>query len=194
MGLTEGQYRRAIKARRALVLENCPAAVSKGMKTLSEAGWDGEYVVPNQRTSRSLTGPIILLNNWFGWEEIERLAPRAKSDVGKLGYLPNIPTNRWLDRALELLGLTRQDIYITQACIFLPRTTMGSSIPSEAYRVSVEEVLRHELGGRTPVALGGAAQKACWSSGIDCVGAQHPSYQGGERRAKEIAAAIERVL
>ncbi|TGQ90151.1 hypothetical protein EN851_21300 [Mesorhizobium sp. M8A.F.Ca.ET.208.01.1.1] len=164
------------------------------MKTLSQAGWDGNYVVPNQRVSRSLSGPVILLNNWFGWQELELLSPERMTFVRKLGYLPDIPTNRWLDRALEIVGMTRQDIYVTQACVFLPPATMGSSIASEVYRTSVDRVLRHELGGRTPVALGGAAQKACRLAGIDYVGAQHPSYQGGERRGREIAAAIERVL
>ncbi|MFC3326431.1 hypothetical protein [Mesorhizobium cantuariense] len=193
MALTQEQYLRAIKARRALAVADCPATASKTMKTLSEAGWDGEYVVPNQLTSRSFSGPLILLNNWFGWEELEGLALKDRADVKKLGYLPNIRTNLCLDRALEIVGLTRQDIYVTQACVFLPPSTMGSSIASAVYRVSVDRVLRHELGGRTPVALGDAAQKVCRSSGIDFVGAFHPSYQAGERRAQEIAAAIGRV-
>ncbi|MEI9419322.1 hypothetical protein [Mesorhizobium sp. Cs1321R2N1] len=194
MALTEAQYRRAIQARRALAVEDCSAAASGHMRTLSEAGWDGNYVVPNQRVSRSLSGPVILLNNWFGWQELDLLSPARMTIVRKLGYLPDIPTNRWLDRALEIVGTTRQEIYITQVCVFLPPTTMGSSIVSEVYRTSIDRVLRHELGGRTPVALGGAAQKACRLSGIDYVGAQHPSYQGGERRAREIATAIERVI
>ena len=66
------------------------------MKTLAEAGWYGDFVVPNQLSSRSLSGPVILLNNWFGWEELDQLGNRERSDAERLGYIPGISTNRWL--------------------------------------------------------------------------------------------------
>lgn len=192
--LTYEGYGEAIRARKALRVQAVTSAVACGMKTLEEAGWDGDFVTPNQLSSRSFTGPLILLNNWYGWEDLDNLPDHVISELSRLGYLPGIPTNRWLDRALAILGLDRADVYITQACHFLPRGKLSGSIPPEAYRISVECVLKLELGGRTPVALGTAAQNACRANGISFVGAQSPSYQGGERRAQEIAAAIRSVM
>ncbi len=192
--LSRDRYNRAVRARRALQVADCPAALAKRMKSLSETGWDGDYVVPNQLSSASLTGPVILLNNWYGWEALDTLDTTTREDLKTHGYLRGVSTNRWLDRALDIVGLARSDVYITQACVFLPRMPTGSSVPPEAYEISVERILKNELAGRTPVALGSAAQRACSRSQIDYVGAKHPSYQGGERRAREIAAAIRRVL
>jgi len=190
MALTIENYRKAVLARRSLTISDCIEAKGADMKTLTDVGWDGDYVVPNQLSSCSFDGPVLLLNNWYGWEALTALEASTDADLRKNGYLKNIPTNRWLDRALEILGLGRSDVYITQASVFLPPTPTGTTIPREVYRSSVERVLKLELAGRRPVALGSPAKHACMSCGIDFEPARHPSYQGGERRAQEIAAAI----
>ena len=194
MAISASQYQQAIKARREFTVSECPAAAAAGMKSLADVGFDGEYVVPNQISSTALSGPLILLNNWWGWEELATLDEVECCDARTKGYLPTKPTNWCLDRAFSLLGLARADFYITQACVLLPSSTMGRSINDSIYAASVERVLRLELGGRTPIALGGPAQKACRLARIDFVAAAHPSYQAGERRAQEIAAAIRRVV
>ena len=194
MALTADQYTEAVQARKALRVAAIPNAAASGMKSLTDAGWDGDYVAPNQLSSCAFDGPVLVLNNWFGWQELDALPAETKLRLRSLGYLEGISTNKWIDRALEIVGLKRSQVYITQACVFLPPSAMGSSIPRLCYAYSIHQVLRLELGGRTPVALGTAAQRACLEADIEFVGTQHPSYQGGERRAQEIASAIRRVM
>ena len=195
MALTEAQYRAAVRARRALMVSDCPEAALYEMKTLSEAGWDGDYVVPNQRKSNSFDGPLIVLNNWYWWEKLDRLSESKKAKLRELGYLPDITTNTQLDCALDEAGIERSDIYITQACVLLPKKKIdnGDDIPDSAYAISAERVLRLELGGRKPVALGRKAQMVCELLGIEYEKARHPAAKGGGV-AEEIADAIRQVL
>ncbi len=192
--LTAESYQLAIEARKELRVSDCPAAMANNMKSLSDIGWDGEYVVPNQLSSSSFGGPVLVLNNWSGWLGFEGLEPTEETELRRLGYTPEAPTNRWINRALQIVGLTRQDIYITQACVLLPQEHTGSVIPAPVYKESINRVLKIELAGRTPIALGTPAQRACSNNNINFIGTYHPSYQGGERRAQEIAAAIKRVM
>ena len=92
-----------------------------------------------------------------------------------LGYLPQIPFNRALDRVLACVGLTRGDIYITQACHFLPRNNRRQPVPADLMDRSIEAVTRHEVEGRRVIALGGEAQAALKRAGVDCLACPHPS-------------------
>ena len=83
------------------------------------------------------------------------------------GHLPGIPFNEALDRILESVvspftskQLTRKEIYITQACHFLPREGRRRQVPVELMELSVRKVTRHEVKGRRVIALGGEAQAA----------------------------------
>ncbi|NHB75451.1 hypothetical protein [Rhodobacter calidifons] len=194
MAISPERYQAAIRARQGLTVAECPAAASADMRSLVDEGWDGDFVVPNQLSSRSLNGPVILLNNWYGWRALRELEHHSKVALRQLGYLEGIKTNTCLDRALSILRLRRSEVYITQACVFLPAEVTGKNIPDEVYQLSISRVLRLELASRVPVALGNSAQRACRLNGIPFVGAAHPSFQAGERRAQEIADAIKQVL
>ncbi|MEO1798737.1 MAG: hypothetical protein AAFR53_17295, partial [Pseudomonadota bacterium] len=100
--------RDAITARRAFRLP--------GYTTLAEAGFDGDYVSPIQLTSGNPEGPMLMSKDWLD-------APSARAhhaELSRTGYLPNIPFNRVIDKALALVGLRRSDIYIAPVFCLLP--------------------------------------------------------------------------
>ena len=129
--------------------------------TLVDVGFDGDWVSPIQKTSNSTTGPLLVAKHWFDAES----ANRHRAILERCGYLPDIPFNRALDRVLEAVGLTREEIYITQACHFLPRTDRRQSVPAALMRLSIEAVTRYEVEGRRVIALGGEAQRGFGAGG-----------------------------
>ena len=152
--------------------------------TLVDVGFDGDWVSPIQKTSNSTTGPLLVAKHWFDAES----ANRHRAILERCGYLPDIPFNRALDRVLEAVGLTREEIYITQACHFLPRTDRRQSVPAALMRLSIEAVTRHEVEGRRVIALGGEAQRALERAGVDFIPCPHPSSStAGRYRALENA-------
>ena len=152
--------------------------------TLVDVGFDGDYISPIQKTSNSATGPVLVAKHWFDAES----ANRHRAILERCGYLPDIPFNYALDRVLEAVGLTRGDIYITQACHFLPRTDRRKPVPAALMRLSIEAVTRHEVEGRRVIALGGEAQRALGHAGVDFIPSPHPSSSvAGRYRALEDA-------
>src|SRR5687767_12972285 len=98
-----------IKRRRDLAIS--------GYSTLTDVGLDGDWVSPYQIISNSGDGPCLIAYNWLD-------APSAVqhgSILRQKGYLPNIPFNNVMDLALGHAGLTRRDIYVTQAFHLLPQ-------------------------------------------------------------------------
>ena len=168
-----------------------------GYKTLANVGLDGLWVSPIQITSNCPCGPVLVAQDFLGWEEAVAFRP----DVLRYGgYLPHIPFNRVLDLALWQAGMHRRDIYITQVVHALPRETSGSGRNETLERDSFKRVTRHELRGRRVIALGAAAEEWCGQGkddlefGFDLVVClDHPS--GRERkdwqiRANEITEAL----
>jgi len=152
--------------------------------TLVDVGFDGDWVSPIQKTSNSTTGPVFVAKHWFDAES----ANRHRVTLERCGYLPDIPFNRALDRVLQAVGLTRGDIYITQACHFLPRTDRRQPGPAALMRLSIEAGTRHEIEGRRVIALGGEAQRALERAGVDFIPCPHPSSStAGRYRALEHA-------
>ena len=92
-----------------------------------------------------------------------------------LGYLPDIRFNQTLDRILASVERTRGDIYITQACHFLPRENRRRKVPRELMKLSIEAVTRYEVEGRRVIALGREAQTALEHAHIDFLPCPHPS-------------------
>ncbi|WP_299648721.1 hypothetical protein [uncultured Tateyamaria sp.] len=173
-------YQRAIAARRAFALPGYP--------TLAQAGFDGDYVSPIQMTSGNLAGPLLMSKDWLD-------APSAKQHKDQLkrtGYLPNIPYNKVIDRVLQLLNLTRADIYITPI-FHLLTPKRSSTIPPAHARACFDAVGRHELLGRRPVALGTDSARVLAFFGIDHITAPHPSARIGsyDHRANLIAEAVQ---
>ena len=105
---------------------------------------------------------------------------------------PGIPFNNVLDLALSLAGLTRKQIYVTQAFHLLP-AGRSETIPQRLVDQSFDAITRHEIADRRVVALGDAAWRACNRFGIDAIPVCHPSSRNNgsyDDRAKLIAAAI----
>jgi hypothetical protein len=156
-------------------------------KTLAEVDFDGDWITPLQITSRAMDGPVLIALHW-----LEEDAIRKNSQVlKKLGYLPAIPFNKVLDHALTMAGLSRQQIYLTQAFHLVPRKR-SEDVPKSLIDLSFDEVTKHELGQRRVIALGGDAAGACKRHGIDHVATCHPSRRGWsfEQRARDIASAL----
>ena len=175
-------YDEIIAKRRALRID--------GYKTLADIGFDGNWVTPYQKTSRSMIGPVFVALHWIGSDSI---AKANHATLHEYGYLPKIRFNKVLSCALEQRRLTRADVYVTQAFHLIP-CGMSEQVPAKHIRRSFEEVTRHELVGRAVIALGRAAADACSDAGATFVECCHPSRRGrdNEANAAEIAAALAR--
>ena len=147
--------------------------------TLADVEFDGDWVSPIQKISNSMTGPVLVAKHWLDAES----ANRHRAILDCLGYLPDIRFNRALDRILKSVRLTRGDIYITQACHFLPREDRRQRVPVALMKHSIEAVTRHEVEGRMVIALGGEAQAALKRAGVDCLACPHPSSSVAGRDA-----------
>ena len=171
--------REAVERRRAFRLP--------GYVTYAEAGFEGDWVCPIQITSGHARGPVLVTKDWLD-------APSAAANsavLRRLGYLPGIPFNAVLDRALARAGLARSDIYITPVFKLMP-PARSHPIPPRDIRASFEAVTRWELTGRRPVAAGTDAIRALAAAGIDHIPVRHPSARGQDfdTRAAALAAAL----
>ena len=147
--------------------------------TLADIGFDGDWVSPIQKISNSRTGPVLVAKHWLDAES----ADRDRAILECLGYLPHIRFNRALDRNLKSVELTRDDIYITQACHFLPREDRWLRVPPELMELSIEAVTRHEVEGRMVIALGREAQAALKRAGVRYCACPSPSSSVANRGA-----------
>ena len=92
---------------------------------------------------------------------------------------------------VEQAKLTRVDIYGTRAFHLLPQGR-SEPIPRRHIDESFDSITRHEVDGRTVIALGTAAAGACRRAGVDCIECIHPSARGKtvESKAEELAEAL----
>ncbi|KQS95839.1 MULTISPECIES: hypothetical protein [unclassified Rhizobium] len=160
-----------------------------GYKTLADVGFDGDnWISPYQTISNSKTGPVLVAYNWLDAPSVLQ----HRQILAKLGYLPGIPFNQVMDLALEYAGLSRPDIYVTQAFHLLP-TTRSEGIPQRYVDYSFEHVTRHEIENRKVIALGTAAMAACRRHGVKATEVCHPSSRTGsyQDRAKVIGDALK---
>ena len=97
-----------------------------------------------------------------------------------------------IDKVLDLVGLTRADIYITPVFALLT-ATRSSVIPMKDKRASFEAVGQYELMDRRPIACGTDAASVLRGFGIDHIETIHPSARGltFDDRAARIAKALE---
>lgn len=173
-------YRDAIARRRAFRLPN--------YATLADCGYDGGYVSPIQLSSGALNGPMLITKDW-----LDAPSAVAHRDVLSVrGFLPDMPFNRVLDRALEIAGLTRSDIYIAPIFCLLP-PERSFALPLRDAKASFEAVVTHEIMGRTPIAAGKDAARVLSACGVAHVETIHPSARGHtfEQRAHRIAVALQ---
>ena len=168
-----------IERRRAFKLE--------GYATLADAGFDGDYVTPYQIASNSSDGPCLIAYNWLDFPS----ALEHRTELLEKGYLPSMPFNKVLDLALERCGLTRSDIYMTQAFHLLPKLRSQNIGQADVYN-SFDAITRHEIDGRRVITLGRSAANCCNKFGIQHAETIHPSSRGFSyhRRADIISAAI----
>ena len=179
--LADLDFANAVEARRALRIP--------GYATLTDAGLDGPWTTPYQIASRSADGPVLLTYNYLD-------APSARMHREQLlaqGFLPGMPFNAVLDRALAKCGMRRSDLYVTHAFHLLPEKR-SASIRSGDVDISFDTVARHELSGRKVVALGAVAARVCARHGIAHIATPHPSARGLSfaQRAEALAAAMRR--
>ena len=155
--------------------------------TLADVGFDGPWVTPYQKTSRSPDGPVVVALHWLDAPSIEL----HRATLQERGYLPGIRFNDVLDLALLARNLSRDAIYVTQAFHLIPRTR-SQRIPAPLIRKSFDTVTRHELVGRRVLALGSEAADACQRHGVPHVAVCHPSRRGktNVENAHEIASGL----
>jgi hypothetical protein len=174
-------YLEIIERRRALRIGN--------YATLADADFEGPWVTPYQISSCSFSGPVLVAYHWFDVSSVDRNCEILR----RLGYMPGILFNRVLDRALEIAGMGRSGIYVTQAFHLLP-SKRSEKISASDVDISFETVTRHELIGRRVICLGKVPAAACRRHGIECVAVRHPSARGSgltvEAKAQALARAI----
>lgn len=156
-------------------------------KTLTQVDFDGPWITPYQMLSRSATGPILIAYHWFDAPSIDKY----RDELKKYGYMPRMMFNKVLDRALQLAGKERSDIYVTQAFHLVP-STRSAVIEREHLDRSFGEITRHELDGRRIVALGNEVSAVCKRFEIEHQAVVHPSarHLSIEDKAIVLAAAI----
>ena len=167
------------------------AFVIPGYKTLADVGFDGEWVTPYQKASKSAAGPVLVALHWLDAPSVDK----HRGVLKEKGYLPHILFNKVVDVALDKANLTRSDIYVTQAFHLLPRTR-SETIPRRHIDQSFDKITRHEVEGRATIALGTSAAGACRRAGVQCIECVHPSARGRtvESKAEELADALVAAL
>ena len=144
-----------------------------GYSTLESVGFDGSWVTPYQIASCSPNGPVLVAYNWLDEPSVHK----HREVLRALGYLPGITFNKVLDRALEIRGMARSHLYMTQAFHLLPPTRSFSIRPAHIDK-SFDTVTRYELTDRKVIALGGMAAGACRRHGVKHIETMHPSARG----------------
>ncbi|UMA65087.1 hypothetical protein LVO79_01005 [Roseivivax marinus] len=172
-------YRDAVARRRAFRLP--------GYVTLAEAGFDGEWVSPIQMTSGALDGPMLMTKDWLDAPS----AARHRDRLATRGYLPEIPFNRVLDAALDLLGLDRAAIYVAPVFCLLRRRCARTRCPppTPAPRSRPSPATRSWAVARSPP----ATTPRLRHFDVPHVATIHPSRRGLDyaARARLIADALE---
>lgn len=171
----------------AELVERRKALRASGYATLAEVGFDGDWITPYQIRSRSSEGPVLVAHHWLD-------APSVERHRGQLadGFLPGIPFNEVLDRALAQCGMSREHIYVTQVFHLLPTEERCEKVPDKLVDESFETVTRYELFGRRVIALGNAAARACARHKVAAIPSPHPSARRGtyDERAMALAALL----
>lgn len=160
----------------------------KPYATLSDVGLDGEYVSPLQILAASPSGPVLIAYHWLD----AATARKKAACLRDLGYLPTLNFNKVVDAALRIGGLTRADVYMTQAFHLLP-AKRSAAIPAGDVDASFAAITRYELQGRRVIALGTAAARACKRGGVTPEQiVMHPSARGlsFDAKANVLASAI----
>ena len=161
-----------------------------GYKTLADVGLDGAWVTPIQITSKSKTGPVLVGHYWLDAPSVEP----NRNVLEKQGYLPDIPFNQVLTLALGQAGLTRRQVYVTQAFHLLPPEPLPR-IPSGHIQESFNRITRHEVDGRTVIALGRVAEGACRRAGVKAIECISPSARRSwEYKVERLAEALRTAL
>ena len=148
----EREFKRNIKRRREFKLNNC--------KSLTDVGFDGEYVTPLQIRARSATGPCLVSHYWFNVVDLEkcRSSPEEYQFLKKCGYARKLRFNQIMNHALDEIGIQREDAYMTQAFHLLP---LEGQPKAKDIWPSFKAITQHEIRGRKVIALGNPAIKAC---------------------------------
>ena len=149
-----------------------------GYATLKDVGFDGDWVTPFQITSHSEKGPVLVALHWLDAPSARN--PENQGVLRETGYLPHIRFNQVLSCALRQAGLTREDVYLTQAFHLLP-CERSQYVPQPHIYDSFEEITRYEVENRSVIALGTVAQRACRRAGVPHIKCVHPSA----RRSKK---------
>ena len=166
-------------------------------KTLDDVDLDGPWVTPQQITSCSMTGPVLVGHHWLDAKSVEDAPEEVRNELKEKGYLPKIAFNKVLDLALERAGLTRSDIYVTQAFHLLPPDNRTQSVPPKYLYESFKRITHHEVEGRAVIALGAAAERACRRGDVKRFvyfkHVIHPSARGRNYKSKaaELAEALK---
>ena len=173
--------------KRSEIIARRRAFAIPGYKTLADVGFDGEWVTPYQKISKSRTGPLLVAKHWLDAPSVDNF----RDTLNQFGYEPTLGFNRVMDLALERAGLTRKSIYLTQAFHLLTQER-SQSIPKNHIYKSFDRITRYEVEGRTVIALGEDAKYACRCFGVEAIKCIHPSARGMtiEGKAEQLADAL----
>ena len=131
------------------------------------------------------------------WLDAESVAENREI-LELCGYLPCNPFNKVLDMALRQVRLRRREIYVTQAFHLLPVYDRSQDVSDKELDRSFEKITRHEIKGRSVIALGDAVAETCQRANISFKHVPHPSARGKgmtyKYKAEKLAAALKDAL
>lgn len=159
-------------------------------RTLADVGFDGEWVTPYQIVSNSETGPVLVAHYWLDAPSVHE----HRDVLMEEGWLPGMPFNEVLTDALVRVNISREEIYVTQAFHLLPYKQWP---PFRIRHIdeSFDRITRHECAGRTVIALGTVAQRACRRAGVEAIECISPSARlSWEYKVEELTKALKAAL
>ena len=179
--------------------------MARDYATLSEVGLDGPWVTPLQKTSNRACELVLVAQDYL---DTARAAEHREQILDGDGYCPGTKFRAVLSGALAVAERDLSRVYVTQAVHMIPRTrwtrTKSGKWRKEEVRHDADlvdwafrEVTQYEVAGRTVVAMGKVAARACRVAGFPPDGVtDHPSHRrkGRPQLIRELGAEFRRVL
>lgn len=129
-------------------------------------GYESEFVSPYTNTAGNENSWImILLQDWSSFDSLSKAFDKEKA---RLGYTPNLPTNRNLVKLLKsVFDLSIEDVFVTNVFPFVKKGGMSAKIPQQDFNRSFKEFCFPQINIVNPkmvICCGKQVYEACLSN------------------------------
>lgn len=98
-----------------------------------------DNVTPWTNGAGNLNAELMIVGQ--DWASAEWLSNPVNKVYASIGRNPNLETNKNLDRYLRLFGFNFEDVYATNAFVFIKYGKMSARIPAEDFLQSIKDYL-----------------------------------------------------